>query len=257
MPRKTVPVVLSEPELTRLQEWLRAGSTPQQVVWRCRIILAAAQGRQDRAIAHDLKISRTTAALWRQRVRAQGIGCVWEIAPGRGRKARHDPKKIAAAITATLHERPAGATHWSTRTLARSQGLSKSTIHRLWQEQALRPHQRQTFKLSRDPRFLEKLTDVVGVRRRSLDREVCGAGPRPARGQARADQLAVRDDEKVRPRGLRSLPGAAAARGRRTAAQTRVGSAASEFRLRPILRPRTQASRRDRERGGRGISLHR
>lgn len=163
MPRPTVPVVLSEPELTRLQEWLRAGSTPQQVVWRCRIILAAAQGRQDRQIARELKVSRTTAALWRQRVRVQGIGCVWEIAPGRGRKARHDPQKIAAALTATLHQRPAGATHWSTRTLAHAQGLSKSTIHRLWQEQALRPHQQQTFKLSRDPKFLEKLTDVVGV----------------------------------------------------------------------------------------------
>ena len=108
MPRKTASVVLSEPELTRLQEWLRAGSTPQQVAWRCRIILAAAQGQQDRQIAHTLTMSRTTAALWRHRVRTQGIGCVWEIAPGRGRKARHDPKKIAAAITATLHARPAG-----------------------------------------------------------------------------------------------------------------------------------------------------
>ncbi len=163
MPRKSAPVVLSEPELARLQEWLRAGSTPQQVALRCRRILGAAQGQQDKQIAQRLQVRRTTAALWRQRVRAQGIGCVWEIAAGRGRKARHAPEKIAAAITATLHERPAGATHWSTRTLARAQGLSKSTVHRLWREQELRPHQQRTFKLSRDPKFLEKLTDVVGV----------------------------------------------------------------------------------------------
>jgi len=163
MPRKTVPVLLSEPELTRLQEWLRAGSTPQQVALRCRIILGAAQGQQDKQIAQSLRVRRATAALWRQRVRAQGIGCVWEIAPGRGRKTRQHPEKIAAAITATLHARPTGATHWSTRTLARAQGLSKSTVHRLWQEQELRPHQQRTFKLSRDPKFLEKLTDVVGV----------------------------------------------------------------------------------------------
>ena len=166
MPRKSVPVFLSEPELTRLQEWLRAGSTPQQVALRCRIILGAAQGQQDKQIAQALQVRRTTAALWRQRVRAQGIGCVWEIAPGRGRKTRQAPEKIAAAITATLHARPVGATHWSTRTLARAQGLSKSTVHRLWQEQALRPHQQKTFKLSRDPKFLEKLTDVVGVYQR-------------------------------------------------------------------------------------------
>ena len=163
MPRKSVPVVLSEPELTRLQEWLRAGSTPQQVALRCRIILGAAEGQQDKQIAQSLRVRRATAALWRQRVRTQGIGCVWEIAPGRGRKTRQAPEKIAAAITATLHARPVGATHWSTRSLARAQGLSKSTVHRLWQEQELRPHQQKTFKLSRDPKFLEKLTDVVGV----------------------------------------------------------------------------------------------
>lgn len=163
MPRKTLPVTLSESETTRLEQWIRSGSTPQQVVLRCRIIQAAASGQQDRQIALTLKVRRRTAARWRRRVRQQGIGCVWEIAPGRGRKARLCVAKIAELVAATLHTRPPGATHWSTRTLARAQGVSKNTVHRLWQEQNLKPHLRKSFKLSRDPRFLEKLTDVVGV----------------------------------------------------------------------------------------------
>jgi len=163
MPRKTVPVVLSEAELNRLQEWIRAGSTPQQVVLRARVVLAAAQGQQDRQIALALHVRRRTAALWRHRVREQGIGCVWEILPGRGRKARYGAASVAEVIETTLRARPSGSTHWSTRSLAQAQGVSKSTIQRLWQEHNLKPHLQKTFKLSRDPKFLEKLTDVVGV----------------------------------------------------------------------------------------------
>jgi transposase len=163
MPRKTLPIILSESETTRLEQWIRSGSTPQQVVLRCRIIQAAASGQQDRQIALTLKVRRRTAARWRQRARQQGIGCVWEIAPGRGRKARLGAIKVAELVAATLHTRPPGATHWSTRTLAQAQGVSKNTVHRLWQEQNLKPHLRKSFKLSRDPKFLEKLTDVVGV----------------------------------------------------------------------------------------------
>jgi transposase len=163
MPRKTVPITLSEPETIRLEQWIRSGSTPQQVVLRCRILQAAATGQQDREIALAFKVRRRTAARWRQRARQQGIGCVWEIAAGRGRKPRLGADKMAELVAATLHARPAGATHWSTRTLAQAHGVSKNTVQRLWQEQSLKPHLRKSFKLSRDPKFLEKLTDVVGV----------------------------------------------------------------------------------------------
>ena len=163
MPRKTIPITLSEPEMTRLEQWIRSGSTPQQVVLRCRIVQAAATGQQDRQIALALEVRRPTVARWRQRVRHQGIGCVWEIAPGRGRKPRLSPAKISEIVQTTLHRHPAGATHWSTRTLAQVQGVSKNTVQRVWQEHNLKPHLRQSFKLSRDPNFLEKLTDVVGV----------------------------------------------------------------------------------------------
>lgn len=154
---------LAADEITRLEQWIRAGSTPQQVVLRARIILAAAAGQQDQAIAGQLQVHRFTVALWRKRVREQGIGCVWEIAAGRGRKARLGAKLTARIVKATLESRPKGATHWSTRTLAAAQQISKNTVHRIWQEHRLKPHLSKTFKLSRDPKFLEKLTDVVGV----------------------------------------------------------------------------------------------
>src|SRR5437762_3986119 len=163
MPRKSLPVVLSESEIIRLEQWIRAGSTPQQVVLRARIIVGASREQSDQRIARELKVQRRTAALWRRRVWEQGIGCVWEIASGRGRKASYGHAQVARIVEATLQTKPKGSTHWSTRTLARVQGVSKNTIHRVWQEHQLKPHLTKTFKLSRDPKFLEKLTDVVGV----------------------------------------------------------------------------------------------
>lgn len=163
MSRTSSPVLLTEAERVRLEQWIRAGSTPQQVVLRSRVIVAAAAGQSDKAIAAAVKVRRETAALWRRRVREQGIGCVWEIAPGRGRKPSYAAAEVSQWVDATLQTKPAGATHWSTRSLARTQGVSKSTIHRVWRDHGLKPHLTRTFKLSRDPRFLEKLTDVVGV----------------------------------------------------------------------------------------------
>jgi hypothetical protein len=98
MPRKSLPVILSKPEISRLEQWLRAGSTPQQVVLRAKIILRASQGESDQQIARELKLQRRTAALWRCRVREQGIGCVWDIAPGRGRKAFYGKAHVTRII---------------------------------------------------------------------------------------------------------------------------------------------------------------
>ena len=133
------------------------------MVLRARIILAAVAGESAQASAAQLGVHRRTVALWCRRVRAQGIGCVWEIAPGRGRKPRYDAARVGQWVDATLQTKPAGATHWSTRTLARAQGVSKNTIQRAWQDHGLKPHLTRSFKLSRDPKFLEKLTDMVGV----------------------------------------------------------------------------------------------
>src|SRR5262245_4187222 len=140
MPRKSKPVNLTESELKRLEEWIRAGSTPQQVVLRARIILAAAKGEQDRQISAELQVQWRTVARWRQRAREQGIGCVWEIAPGRGRRVEYGTGKVKKIIDATLQTKPTGATHWSTRTMAQAQGVSKNTVQRLWQAHRLKPH---------------------------------------------------------------------------------------------------------------------
>jgi len=163
MSQKSLPVVVSDAELIRLEQWIRAGSTPQQVVLRARIILSGAEGHSAKASAQRLGVHRRTVALWRRRACAQGIGCVWEIAPGRGRKPRYDAARVGQWVEATLQTKPAGSTHWSTRSLARVQGVSKNTIQRAWQDHGLKPHLTKSFKLSRDPKFLEKLTDVVGV----------------------------------------------------------------------------------------------
>jgi transposase len=138
-------------------------STPQQVALRCRIVAALAKGETEAAVAAKLEINRKTVRRWRERFVAECLNTLWEIAPGRARRAAYGPERIKAVIDATLQSKPKGNTHWSCRLMAASQGMSKSTVSNLWQSHNIKPHQTKTFKLSRDPKFLEKLTDVVGL----------------------------------------------------------------------------------------------
>jgi len=161
--RKSQPLELSTAEQAQLRQWQAAHGTSQQVALRCRLVLAAAEGRQDLDIAAVQDVNRHTAALWRRRVRERGIDAVWEIEKGRGRKPTYDQEQRDAIIAATLQTKPEGVTHWSCREMASAQGVSKNTVNRLWQLHNLKPHLSQTFKLSRDPKFVEKLTDVVGL----------------------------------------------------------------------------------------------
>ena len=163
MPRSVAPLTLTEADQRQLKEWLAALGTPQQVALRSRIVLAAAAGQADTAIATQLDVNRKTVTLWRTRFRDEGLRSLWEVAPGRGRKPTYTADKIAEIIDKTLHTTPTGMTHWSCRTLAEKVGVSKSTVNIVWQSHRLQPHRDETFKLSRDPRFLEKLTDVVGL----------------------------------------------------------------------------------------------
>ena len=163
MSRCAIQVTLSETDSKELKRWVGAHRTPQQVAQRCRIILAAAAGKQDKDIARSMQINYKTVALWRQRFCSEGSDCLWEVAAGRGRKPHFTADKIEEVINATLQTKPAGATHWSCRTMAKEQGISKATINRIWQSHGLQPHRIKQFKLSRDPKFLEKLTDVVGL----------------------------------------------------------------------------------------------
>jgi transposase len=154
---------LSPSDEQQLRHWISAHGTPQQVALRCRIVLAHNEGRSDSSIAEELSVNRKTAILWRNRFAEQRLDGLWEIAPGRGRKPTYSRRKIAAVVKATLQTKPPGMTHWSCRSLAKSQGIGKSTVNAIWQAHKLQPHRAETFKLSRDPKFLDKLTDVVGL----------------------------------------------------------------------------------------------
>ena len=163
MPAPVSPLLLEDADRQQVRQWLSAFGTPQQVGLRCRIVLAATEGESNNAIAQRLQINRKTVTLWRTRCRHQGLKSLWEIAPGRGRKPTYGPEKVQAIIETTLRTKPKGRTQWSCRSLAARQGSSKSTVSNIWRGHNLKPHRVKTFKLSRDPRFLEKLTDVVGL----------------------------------------------------------------------------------------------
>jgi transposase len=163
MPRVSQPLVLSEDQQQQVEHWLAALGTPQQVALRCRIVLGLAAGKPEVVVATDNNVNRKTVRLWRERFQAQGLPGLWEIAPGRGRKAIYDSARIKAVIDATLQSKPKGSTHWSCRTMAEAQGVSKSTVSNIWRSHNIKPHRTETFKLSRDPKFLEKLTDVIGL----------------------------------------------------------------------------------------------
>jgi transposase len=163
MPRPAAALVVSGNQESQIEQWLAAMGTPQQIALRCRIVLAAGRGESEAGIASELGINRKTVRLWRERFAAEGLKSLWEIAPGRGRKATYGPERVKAVLDATLQSKPKGQTHWSCRLMAASQGISKSTVSTLWKSHNIKPHRTKTFKLSRDPKFLEKLTDVVGL----------------------------------------------------------------------------------------------
>jgi transposase len=163
MPRPTPVLAMSVDQQKQIERWLAALGTPQQVALRCRIVLAASHGKSEAAIAAEMNVNRKTVRLWRERFIAQGLPGLWEIASGRGRKATYDAKRIKAVIDATLQSKPKGMTHWSCRLMAEKQHISKSTVSNLWRSHNIKPHRSKTFKLSRDPKFLQKLTDVIGL----------------------------------------------------------------------------------------------
>jgi transposase len=156
-------ITLTSDERTVLDKWAAGRSFPLRLVQRAQIIRKAADGILSQDIARMLRISRPTVQLWRQRFLALRLPGLERDAPRSGRIPRISHRKVQAVIQATLHKTPANATHWSARSMAEAQGLSKDTIHRIWKRHNLKPHLIETFKLSRDKRFVEKLHDVVGL----------------------------------------------------------------------------------------------
>ena len=160
---KLEPLVLSDDERRVLEEWARRRKTAQALALRSRIILACAGGAGVSAVAADLGVSRTTAGKWRSRfLEARLEGLSDEPRPGRPRTVTDE--HVEKVITATLEQQPPGGdTHWSTRSMARSAGMSQSAVSRIWRAFGLKPHIIQTWKLSTDPQFIDKVRDVVGL----------------------------------------------------------------------------------------------
>jgi len=161
--KTTAPIILSPQERSKLDAWARGRSIPLRLVQRARIIRMAADGIQNKHIALELDISRPTVQLWRQRFLAFRLAGIEKDAPRPGRIPEIPAKKVRAVVEATLHTTPPNATHWSSRSMAKAQGLSDSTIRRIWTQHNLKPHLLKTFKVSRDKHFVEKLYDVVGL----------------------------------------------------------------------------------------------
>jgi len=154
---------LSSTERAVLDGWTRGRSLPHRQVLRARIVTLAADGVENQDIAEALSVSRPTVQLWRERFLALRLPGLEKDAPRPGRNPRIPPEKVREVVEATLHQTPANATHWSTRSMAKAQGLSEASVRRIWRQHNLKPHLVETFKLSRDKQFLEKLKDVVGL----------------------------------------------------------------------------------------------
>jgi len=161
--KKADALIMTEENRKTLEAWIRAGKTPQRISLRSQICLLAADGESHNAIAHKLNTSRPTVLLWINRFQEKGLTGLSEDAPHGPSTRRLNSEKVKAIVEATLHTKPKDATHWSTRTMAKAQGVSRTTIHRIWDAHGLQPHRIKNFKLSTDKHFEEKLTDVVGV----------------------------------------------------------------------------------------------
>lgn len=146
-------------ELTRL---VRSGKTEQRIALRARIVLGAADGLSNNALAKALKTSRPTVLDWRQRFAEGGVDALCDDRP-RGRSFKPLTRAQEAAIVATTQRAPTHATQWSCRRMANICGVSKASVQRVWHAHGLKPHLIKTFKLSHDPHFIEKLEDVVGL----------------------------------------------------------------------------------------------
>jgi transposase len=156
-------LTMTDEQRATLEAWVRAKTSPQRTVLRARICLLAADGLSNNAIASGLSTSRPTVIQWRKRFQERGPTGLSEDAPHGPNPRALPADRVKAMVEATLHTTPPDATHWSVRSMAKAQGLGKSTVQRIWDAHGLQPHRVETFKLSKDKRFVEKLTDVVGV----------------------------------------------------------------------------------------------
>lgn len=167
--RKPLAVELAEGDRATLEGWSRRPKTAQALAKRAQIVLLAAQGWTSTAIAERLQIDLNTALKWRRRFVERGVdGLLDEPRPGQPRKLTD--AQIEEVLRRTLETKPPGTTHWSTRTMAQACGLNQTAISRIWRAFALQPHRSENFKLSKDPLFIDKVRDIVGLYMNPPDR---------------------------------------------------------------------------------------
>lgn len=157
------PIELSSEQKEALEQCARARSLPIRLVERARIVLMAAAGKQDKEIAAELGMTAHKVARWRSRYLECGMSGLERDAPRPGRTPSITPAQVKQVIEKTTQEKPANATHWSTRTMAAAVGLSEKTVRRIWHKHGLKPHLVETFKVSTDPHFAEKLEAIVAL----------------------------------------------------------------------------------------------
>lgn len=160
--RPTKPLVLTEEERAALEAVARQRKAGVAEVMRARIVLGCAAGQANKEVARQLRVSEPTVGTWRERFRVERLGGLGDL-PRAGAPRTVDDAQVAELVRRTLHTKPADSTHWSTRTMARVAGLSHQSVSRIWRAFGLQPHRHETFTLSTDPLFVEKVRDVVGL----------------------------------------------------------------------------------------------
>jgi transposase len=161
--RIAAAVALNPEQRQALERMARARSMSARLVERARIVLLAADGMENKQIARRMNLTEKKTARWRSRFLAGGIAALQKDAPRPGKPRTITDGQVKRVVEMTLHQRPTNATHWSTRTMALAAGISEASVRRIWRAHGLKPHLVRTFKLSRDPRFTEKLEDIVGL----------------------------------------------------------------------------------------------
>jgi len=156
-------IELSSAARAELEKLMRRRTTSLRVAERCRIVLLASEGLQDKQIGELIHVAPRMAALWRSRFIELGVDGLLKDAPRSGRKPTISAEKIAQVIATTTQSKPVTATHWSRSTMAREAGISDSSVGRIWRAHGLKPHRVESFKISNDPEFAEKLEDIVGL----------------------------------------------------------------------------------------------
>lgn len=156
-------IELTQAQREELEKLSRGRSLPARHVERANIVLLAFEGKQNREIAQILGVTRRTVGRWRSRFAEKGLEGIKKDAPRPGRRVSLPAQLAEEVVRKTTQEKPAKATHWSTRSMAKAMGVSASTIGRIWKRHGLKPHLTRTFKLSNDPSFVTKLEDVIGL----------------------------------------------------------------------------------------------